>query len=499
MIQDNSILKKKESSFYLFSHINTIKNKHEYNYENYIIIVDIIDDKLSITIKNKSTDLNLNSDKYQKLYTQKELIEINRVFMMCDKIEDCINIIDINHTNLLISIDDNTCILTVKLDTKELPKNKISDTIIFKIPLLESKNNNNNNINQINNNLKELNIEQTSNNNNLNNISLDGNVNSMNLVPLIQSLISKIDKLTEENKEIKNRLNVLEKNNNELINIIKENRINIIKEKINSDSPSTNISNNNNKNVENENIQNNDKNNNNNYIFDINALSFCAPQDNFNLNDIENEKSPNFLTRVHAKYLKEKTKSKNDFLDNEIKLNKMDIESHEEKNKIQFNLGVGENKNSINEINNINKDNNNNNNNEDDEENYLYNNKDDTEIYDDMNLFTNNGIKKKPDNNKINKFYGKDYEINKNIMCVDENEEEKMKNNDLNNDEEEDVNKSYNLVGVVCLPISRNSSFSSNHSHRKNKRKSENNPSGFSSNNALNLKKNDSRGNDYLF
>ena len=68
----------------------------------------------------------------------------------------------------------------------------------------------------------------------------------------------------------------------------------------------------------------------------------------------------------------------------------MDIESHEEKNKIQFNLGVGENKNSINEINNINKDNNNN---EDDEENYLYNNKDDTEIYDDMNLFTNNGNK----------------------------------------------------------------------------------------------------------
>ena len=321
---------------------------------------------------------------------------------------------------------------------------------------------------------------------------MDGNVNSMNLINIIQSLISKVDQLTEENKEIKNRLNVLEKNNNELINIIKENRINLLKEKNNLDSLSTNISNNN-KNVENENIHNN----NNNNIFDLNILSFCANKDNNDIN--ENEKNPNFLTRMHEKHLKEKIKN------NDIKSNKMDIESHEEKNKKFCNSG-GYNKYNINvNMNDKHKILNNDHLKEedDDEDNYLYNNKNDTEIIDDMNLFSNNGIKKKIDNNKINNFYGNNYDINKNVMCVDENEEEKLKKNNLNNDDDEencDVNKSYNLVGGICVPISRNSSFSSNHSHRKSKKKIENNPSAFSSNNLSNLKKNDTnRINDYLF
>ena len=171
MYQKTDVMSK--SNFNLFSQTNSLNCTHEYNYNNYIIITDIIDDKLSITIQNKSSDLNSDTPKYLKLYTQEELVEINRVFMMYDKIEDCVNLIDVNNKNILLSIEKNCCILTIKLDTKELPKNKISDTIILTIPIYieepqkekekENKNNNilnNSNISQINNNLKSLNIEQ---------------------------------------------------------------------------------------------------------------------------------------------------------------------------------------------------------------------------------------------------------------------------------------------------------------------------------------------------
>jgi hypothetical protein len=442
-----------------------------------------------IEIQNK-----LNSEKYKNHYTQNELIEINKIFSMFDNIEESIKEIELNKNNFSINISNNLCILTIKIDTNELPKNKISDTIIFKIPLIELKlEKNNSYMNQINKNLKCLKIENNISIESINNASPCSSIkfnNSTNSDNVVLNLMTKVDKLCQENKEIKERLRVLEENNNKLINIIKENRINLLKEKNNLDSSSLNISHNN-KNVESENIQNN----NNNQIFDTNVLSFCALQDN------ENEQSSNFLTRMHEKHLKEKIKNRNDLLD-DIKANKMDVESHEEKNKLFFNSGR-DIKNNIN-INNKNDIMNENNlKEEDDEDNYLYNNKNDTEIIDDINLFSNNGIKKKNENNKINKFYGNNYDINKNVMCVDENEEEKIKNNIINHEDDEedcDVNKSYNLVGGVCLPISRKSSFSSNHSHRKSKKKVENNPSAFSSGNQLNLKKNDmNRMNDNLF
>ena len=85
----------------------------------------------------------------------------------------------------------------------------------------------------INRNLRCLKIESNISLESLNNASphnsiRSGNnlINSENTNNIIQNLISKIDILTQENKEIKERLNVLEENNNKLINLIKENRIN---------------------------------------------------------------------------------------------------------------------------------------------------------------------------------------------------------------------------------------------------------------------------------
>ena len=330
-------------------------------------------------------------------------------------------------------------------------------------------------------------------NKNNNNIFLNDNSNQISIYSIIQNLIKKVDQLTEENKEIKNRLNVLEKNNNELINIIKENRINLLKEKNYLDIPSTNISNNH-KNIDNDNFQNNQINNNNS---DINSLSLFFPQENFKLNELENEYNSNFLTKIQTKYLKEKTKNK--LNEKEFKLNKMDIENIQDKNKLNYRFGQ----------------NNNNNNNiiylkqkKNDDENYILTNKIETEneneIINDFNLFKNNWSKKKIDN--YDKYFGQNYqnyEGKKNIMCVDENEEEKIekiKNNDINNDEEENwsVNKSNNIVGVICLPNSKNSSFSSNQSYKKQKKTIENNPSSFSSNN-LYLKKYDSNRNGFIY
>lgn len=471
---------KEDLNFNLLTNNDLNNAKHEYLYQNYIITTDITNNQLRIMIESRQ-ESNSQPQKFQRLYTLEDLIKINRVFTMFDRVEDSINIIEINDKNCQILLVDNSCILTIKLDTKELPKNKISDTIIFKIPQIDNQNNNS--INLINNNLKSLNIGKIPSDST---ISLDDNINNSNVFSILQKLMLKVEELSEENKEIKNRLNVLENNNNELINIIKENRISILlKEKNNSDSPSTNISNSNNISYNNKIIENENQNNLNN-IFDINTLSFCAPKDNFNLNDMENENSPNYLTRIHAKYLKEKTKNKNEINNQDFKLNKMDLENKEEKNKILFSDNMI--------INNSEKK-------DEDEDNYLFTNKGDNEIVDDINFFKSNENKKRIDIYDKKKYFSNNYGIKKNIMCVDENEEEEREkdNNILNNREEDEdwsINKSYNMVGVASLPSPRNSSFSSNQNNKKNRKKMEHN----SSSNQLNSKKNDiNRGNDYFF
>ena len=150
-----------EINFNILNDVNLSSNKYEYTYENYIIIFDIQNNNLMIEIQNK-----LNSEKYKNHYTQNELIEINKIFSMFDNIEESIKEIELNKNNFSINISNNLCILTIKIDTNELPKNKISDTIIFKIPLIELKlEKNNSNMSQINKNLKCLKIE--------NNISIE--------------------------------------------------------------------------------------------------------------------------------------------------------------------------------------------------------------------------------------------------------------------------------------------------------------------------------------
>ena len=401
-----------EINFNILNDVNLSSNKYEYTYENYIIIFDIQNNNLIIEIQNK-----LNSEKYKNHYTQNELIEINKIFSMFDNIEESIKEIELNKNNFSINISDNLCILTIKIDTNELPKNKISDTIIFKIPLIELKlEKNNSNMSQINKNLKCLKIENNISIESINNasprdsIKFNNNTNADN----IQILMAKIDKLSQENKEIKERLNVLEENNNKLINLIKESRINLLKEKNNSDNPLL-IS----PNKKNDNIKFNFG---NNPDFDFLSFSFQ--------NDSQNDKS-NILKNLYSNFLKNKKKSK-DKIEDEL-FNKINKNESTEKNAI---YKPGRKKSNFSK---------------NSEDNYFYSNKEDVDIIDDVGFFKNYKLTITPSSENLIR----NNQEEKNIMCLDELEEERknpMRKNESNGNEDDwSVNKSYNMVGVTCL------------------------------------------------
>ena len=402
-----------EINFNILNDVNLSSNKYEYTYENYIIIFDIQNNNLMVEIQNK-----LNSEKYKNHYTQNELIEINKIFSMFDNIEESIKEIELNKNNFSINISDNLCILTIKIDTNELPKNKISDTIIFKIPLIELKlEKNNSNMNQINKNLKCLKIENNISIESINNASprdsIKFNNNNTN-IDNIQILMAKIDKLSQENKEIKERLNVLEENNNKLINLIKESRINLLKEKNNSDNPLL-IS----PNKKNDNIKFNFG---NNPDFDFLSFSFQ--------NDSQNDKS-NILKNLYSNFLKNKKKSK-DKIEDEL-FNKINKNESTEKNAI---YKPGRKKSNFSK---------------NSEDNYFYSNKEDVDIIDDVGFFKNYKLTITPSSENLIR----NNQEEKNIMCLDELEEERknpMRKNESNGNEDDwSVNKSYNMVGVTCL------------------------------------------------
>ena len=417
MIQNGVNVDNKEINFNILNDVNPNSIKYEYGYENYIITFEIQNNKLMIEIDNK-----LTSEKYKNQFSQKELIEINKIFSMFDNIEDSIKAIELNKNNSSIIINDNLCILTIKIDTNELPKNKISDTIIFKIPLIGLKlEKNNSTMSLINTNLKSLKIENNISIESINNaspcssIKFNNNTNSDNIV---LNLMTKVDKLCQENKEIKERLRVLEENNNKLINIIKENRINLLKEKNNLDNPLLTSPN-----------KIMQKKDNNRIIMDHN-LDFGDLSFSFQ-NEPQNDKS-NILKCLYSNFLKNKKKNK-DKIEEEVfhKLNKNEIK---EKNGVhkQERKKSGFSKNS--------------------EENYFYSNKSDVDIIDDVGFFKNYKLTVTPSSENLNKY---SQESEKNIMYLDENEEEKKnpirKNESNGNEDDWSVNKSYNMVGVTCL------------------------------------------------
>ena len=382
------------------------KNKKEYSFGNNIIILEIVNDKLRITIKHM-IEFNSKIITFQKDFTQDELNELNKIFTIFDKVDDSINLINLslieNNKDILISTNNNNCIIHLKLSVNELPKTNISDIATFSLPLkLEQNSISNNNDFYKNNSLNLEIIKQIRNDD----IPFEkSNIKKINF--FIQKLILKIEQLSEENKKIKNRINILEKNNNYLIKIIKEKRIRVLEEYLL-----------NNKNI---NTKNND-----NYI---NKNIFISQKEPFNLNDsYELEKGPDNYIRMPYNYEMEKEKHENKII--------LDNDKEDEK-----------------------------------EENYLYSSKVNDEIFDDIEFFKNNGRKSNLNDIKIynNTYNGNENEsdIGKNIMCIDEQEEEKkdkLKENNFSKIEENNnnsKNKSSIKLGVVFpfFPSLGSSSF----------------------------------------
>ena len=268
---------------------------------------------------------------------------------------------------------------------------------------------NNSNMSLINKNLRCLKIESTfsmeSNNNVSPHNSNTTNINLENINNIVQNLVTKIDNLSQENKEMKERLKVLEENNNKLIDIMKENRIQLLKEKSN---------------LENSYCIN--KKENNNKIFFDGYLDL--DNSSFSLQNDTSPENQNYLTKVYSNFLKNKTKN-NSNIENGLINKKSRKASKDNKEKISLSL------------------------NDKEADNYFYSEKFDVNIIDDVGLFKNEETKRGKESKERNK-YNKEYYNN--IMNLDEEEEEKK--NILRKKEEDEtwlVNNSYNMVGGVCL------------------------------------------------
>ena len=384
-------------------------NRYEYYFENYLIIYEIENNKFTIEIQNK-----INSEKFRKQYTQDELIEINKVFSMFDVVEDCIKIMELNKNNFSISIQNNICVFTIKLDTQELPKNKISDKIIFKIPLIELKQDKNNfSMSQVNKNLSCLKIEKNISMESINSASqhnsnkyTNSNINLENINNIVQNLLSTVEKLNQENKEIKDRLKVLEENNNKLVKFLKD----ILKENKKLENSSIILSNNNNnqkKEIYNKVIFDDN--------FDPNALSLSMQ------NDSQNE-NQNYLTKIYKNFLKNKTKNKNN-IEEELIHKKSKIENKEKDLEL---------------------------------DNLFYSDKNADLIYDDVGLFSKNGEKLNQIPSKFKKENNEYFNMKKEVLNIDEYEKEKnkiIKNISKNNfdiNKSWSINQSSNMIGA-CI------------------------------------------------
>lgn len=432
----------------------------------YLIKLDIISNSLRIIIHNKDEETKSSEISiYQKIFTLDDLKIINKVFRLCDSIEETIDFFEEGLKNQentpKIELLNDFFKISIKFNNRHLPKKDMSDFICLEIPKLTidgiklSKNNN-----TIKNNSifteKEDNYDNLINSNFVGNngstVFNDCKKNNSNNKQHLQ-----IKKLFEDNSKLKNRLNVLEEHNNKMVQIIKDTYNNQEKRISALEGQYKNISNILNKYKELF-IKEDNKINQRKVKLDTEIQKeLIKGLDNNNKKELNaGSNNPNFFGRIIEEQKKIKEKNKKE---KEEKEKKQENVGKIEQNKIDNNfmeIDISQNDREIKK-----KDEEA----EDDEQNYLYNSKnDDDKINDDMGLIVNNGIGNNYNSspttpisqyfNNINKkenYYNKNNSLEKNIMSIDENEEEK-KNLSLNKENYKKTNEnkwlsSYNLGG----------------------------------------------------
>ena len=436
------------------TNINQSQKKQKYIFENnnksYSIVLILFEDKIKIIVN----PLTYGTDEYyyERDFSQEELKTNNKVFKLCNDIEE-----SYEYFNDLFQDSQNQLLVNESNDFFNIEK-KMQLSLPLKIEITKKYKN------------SKININQNSNNINNNNISTEINIKNNDKINFnLNNDIKNESPLCNTNNEFQDRIDFLEHENAQLLKLVKNNYMHN-EERIQNLTENLffidNVVNNMNEKQKNENKKQigellNKKRMN---VSDLSDISF-----NSNENEVINKKNKNLEKENFLKIFSDNNSinsgdSNEKFFIKILKKKKLE----EENNRLEQNKNINSNSNncSNNEKNNIinfKKD-------EEENETYLYGEQDSSdEIKDDIDFFSNNSPSITPagqkngvnndlpfslsdDKNKSlndNKFKNSPSLFNKNNY---QNEIKSRCNNiynkishDINSDRR--VNNSYNMIG----------------------------------------------------
>ena len=355
--------------------INQKQKKKKYIFENnnkfYSIILILFEDKIKIIV-NPLT-YGIDEYYYEKDFSQEELKNNNKVFKLCNDIEE-----SFDYFNDLFEDKQNQLLINECDDFFRIEK-KLQLSLPLKIEITKKYKNNKGNINQNNN---DINININNNkSDNKKNIYINNDIK--NCSPI----------LNKNNNEIKDRMDLLEHENTQFLEVIKKNYVQN-EERINKLSENLII-------VDNvvNNLNEKERQGDKNQIEDllkkkrtnVSDLSDISFNSNSNDNEVILKKNKNLEKEKFLKIFSDNSMnsgdSKEKFFMKILKKKKLEEGNHSTKNK---NNKIDNEK--INDINNINLINGINDKKDGDEnETYLYGDQDSSdEIKDDIDFFSNN-------------------------------------------------------------------------------------------------------------
>ena len=177
--------------------INTNIKKQKYIFENdnkiYSVLLILIDEKIKIIVY----PMNIGKDEYfyEKDFSQEELKENNKVFKLCNDIED-----SYEYLNDLFKDKENQLIFTENNDNFKIEK-KMKLSLPLKIEINKKYKKNKNNFNQ----------------NNINNNDVKNKINNIK-----DNYLKNISPINNKNNEIKEKVDNLEQANEQILDLVKK-------------------------------------------------------------------------------------------------------------------------------------------------------------------------------------------------------------------------------------------------------------------------------------
>ena len=361
---DTNIIQSQKKQKYIF----------ENNNKSYSIVLILFEDKIKIIVN----PLTYGTEEYyyERDFSQEELKTNNKVFKLCNDIEE-----SFEYFNDLFQDSQNQLLVNESNDFFNIEK-KLQLSLPLKIEITKKYKNNKININKISNNI----------NNNINNEINIKNNDKINFN--LNNDIKNVSPICNTNNEIQDRIDFLDHENAQLLKLVKNNYIHN-EERIQNLTENLffvdNVVNN---------INEKQKNENKKQIGDLLNKKRINVSD---LSDISFNSNDNEVINKKNKYLEKenflKIFSDNNSINSGDSNEKFFMKILKKKKLEEENNRLEQNKNNINSINNINNNSNNNEKNNiinfkkdiEENENYLYGEQDSSdEIKDDIDFFSNN-------------------------------------------------------------------------------------------------------------